>query len=226
MWLEWMLRQLIKLGDPRAVTTCRRFAMDIQAGSSFPQEATAGYVLGIEGCARGDEAPVERPLAVDAVHLAWHNVGDMLFWLHKDRTGHRETIASLWQRIDGATLIAAGDVLFQLSQSQWRMQAENDDMDLCALFPAEARRVAMACLDHEGILPSAFGFPTHYDERLIAFLIKALGSFGDSNSLPILKVYAEIEKFGRAAIEAIESIQQRLLHGAASAHPSGLGAAP
>ena len=125
----------------------------------------------------------------------------MLFWLHKDRTGHRETLTTLWQRIDGATLIAAGDVLFQLSQSKWHMQSENNYIDLCALFPAEARRIATACLDHEGILPSAFGFPTHYDERLVAFLIKTLGSFGDSDSLPILKVYAEIEKFGRAAIE-------------------------
>jgi len=226
MWLEWMLRELIKLGDQRAVTTYRRFAMDIQAGSSFPQDATAAYVLGIEGCARWDEMPVERPPAADAVHLAWHNVGDMLFWLHKDRTGHRETLASLWQRIDGATLIAAGDVLFQLSHSKWHMQSDNNYIDLCALFPAEARRIATACLDHEGILPSAFGFPTHYDERLVAFLIKTLGSFGDSDSLPILKVYAEIEKFGRAAIEAIESIQQRHLHGAAPAHPSGPAAAP
>ena len=226
MWLEWMLRELIKLGDPRAVTTCRRFAMDIQAGSSFPQEATAAYVLGIEGCARWDESPVERPRVADAVHLAWHNFGDMLFWLHKDRAGHRETIAFLWQRIDGATLIAAGDVLFRLSQSKWRMQSENDDIDLCALFPAQARGIATACLDHEGILPSAFGFPTYFDERLIAFLIKTLGSVGDSGSLSILKVYAEMEKFGRGAIEAIESIQQRLLHGAAPAHPSGLAAAP
>jgi hypothetical protein len=226
MWLEWMLRELIKLGDSRAVTTYRRFAMDIQAGSSFPQDATAAYVLGIEGCAHWDERPVERPRAADAVHLAWHTVGDILFWLYKDRTGHRETIASLWQRIDGATLIAVGDVLFQLSQSRWRMQAESDDIDLCALFPAEARRIALACLDHEGILPSAFGFPTYYDERLVAFLIKTLGSFGDSGSLPILKVYAEVEKFGRAAIEAIESIQQRLLHGAAATPPSPLAVEP
>ena len=226
MWLEWMLRELIKLGDSRAVTTFRRFAMDIQAGSSFPQDATAAYVLGIEGCARWDETPVERPRAADAVHLAWHNIGDILFWLHKDRTGHRETIASLWQRIDGASLIAAGDVLFQLSQSKWRMQSENNDIDLCALFPREARRIATVCLDHEGILPSAFAFPTYFDERLIAFLIKTLGSFGDSSSLPILKVYAEIEKFGLAAIQAIESIQQRVLHSVLPAHPSGSIAAP
>jgi len=227
MWLEWMLRELIKLGDPRAVTTCRRFAMDIQAGSSFPQEATAAYVLGIEGCARWDETPVERPRPAEAMHLAWHNIGDMMFWLHKDPTGHRETLASLWQRIDGATLIAAGDVLFQLSQSKWHMRSENNDIDLCALFPAEARRIATACLDHEGILPSAFGFPTYYDQRLIAFLIKTLGSSGDSGSLSILKVYAETEKFGRAAIEAIESIQQRLLHDGAAPTPSSrLSAAP
>ena len=132
--------------------------MDIQAGSSFPQDATAAYLLGIKGCARWDE-PVERPPAADAVHLAWHNFADMLFWMHKDRMGQPETIASVWQRIDGETLIAAGDVLFQLSHSEWRMQSEKDDIDLCALFPAEARRIAMACLDHEGILPSAFGFP-------------------------------------------------------------------
>lgn len=213
MWLEWMLRELIQLDDPHALTTFRRFAMDIQAGSSFPQDATAAYVLGIEGCARWGEAPVERPPAADAVHRAWHIIGDILFWLYKDRTGHRDAIAALWHRIDGTILLAAGDVLFQLSKSKWRTQSANNDIDLCALFPAEARRIATASLDHEGILPSVFGFPSYFDERLVAFLIETLGIFGDSGSLPTLKVYAEVEKFGRAAVQAIESIQQRLIQG-------------
>jgi hypothetical protein len=226
MWLGWMLHELIKLGDPRAITTCRRFAMDIQAGSSFPQDATAAYVLSIEGCARWDKTPVERPPASDAVHIAWHTLGDILFWLRKDLTGHREAIASLWRRIDGALLIAAGDVLYQLSHSKWHLLCDRNDLDLCALFPREARRIATACLDHEGVLPSAFRFPTVFDDRLITFLLKTLGSFGDSGSLPILKVYAEMEKFGRAAVDAIECIQRRLLQGPSAPNGPGLAAGP
>jgi hypothetical protein len=182
--------------------------------------------LGIEGCARWDETPVERPRAADAVRLAWHNLGDILFWLYKDRAGHREIIAALWQRVDGATLVAAGDVLFRLSQSRWRMQAEDSDIDLCVLFPTEARRIATACLEHEGIVPSAFGFPTFYDEGLMAFLIKTLGTVGDSDSLPILKAYAEMEKFGRAAVDAIECIQRQLLQRSSASSGPGVAAAP
>jgi hypothetical protein len=216
MFLDWMLRELIKIGDPRAIKTCRMFASEVQAGSSYPQGATAAYVLGIEGCARWDETPVERPSASDPVQAAWHTLGDILFWLHKDRTRYLDTIAALWRRIDGATLIAAGDVLFRLSGSSWCRQSETTDIDLAVLFPSEARRIAEGCLGHEAILPSAFSFPTVADERLVTFLITTLGGCGDSDSLVILKVYAEMEKFGRAAIEAIESIQQRRLRDHAS----------
>jgi hypothetical protein len=217
MFLEWMLRELINQGDPRAVTTCRRFALEVQAGSSFPQAATAAYVLGIEGCARWDEVPVERPPTSEPVQVAWYTLGDILFWLHKDKSAHRDTIASLWQRFDGPALIAAGDVLFQVSKSSWFLSSAIDDLDLAVLFPSDVKRIVEGCLGHEGILPSVFSFPTVFDERLVTFLIKTLGRCGDSGSLSILKVYAEIERFGSGAIDAIESIQQRLLRANSSA---------
>lgn len=217
MFLDWMLRELIEIGDPRAVATCRRFAADIQAPSAFPQGATATYVLGIEGCARWEETPIERPTAADSAHAAWHTIGDILFWLHKDATRHREAIASLWRRLDGQILLATGDVLHQLASSQWRSLREHEQgIDLTALFPHEVRRVAQACLNQAAALPSVFRSNNFIDEQLIRFLIGALGRCGDRGSLAVLKVYAEVEKFGRGAVEAIQPIQQRLLQNSAA----------
>lgn len=215
MFLDWMLRELIEIGDQRAAATCRRFAADIQTPSAFPQGATATYVLGIEGCARWQDAPIERPAAADAAHAAWHAIGDILFWVHKDTTKHRDAIDSLWRRLNGQVLLAAGDVLHQLASSRWRSLREHQEhIDLIVLFPDEVKRVAEACLNHEEALPSAFRSNIVIDEQLIRFLIGALGRCGDHGSLGILKVYAEVEKFGRGAVEAIQSIQQRLLQGA------------
>lgn len=218
MFVDWMLRELIEIGDPRAVATCRRFAADIQAPSAFPQGATATFVLGIAGCARWQETPIDRQRAADCAHAAWHTIGDILFWVHKDITKHREAIAILWRRLDGQILIAAGDVLHQLASSQWRSSREDEHgIDLIALFPHEVRRVAEACLNQAAALPSVFRSNNFIDEQLVRFLIGALGRCGDRGSLAVLKVYAEVEKFGRVAVAAIQSIQQGLLEGSAAA---------
>jgi hypothetical protein len=102
--------------------------------------------------------------------------------------------------------------------SRWRSPHEHEqDGDLAALFPDDVRRIAEACLNHEGALPSVFMSNAFLDERVIRRLIGELGRCGNEGSLTILKVYAEIEKFGRAAVDAIQSIQERLLQGSAPA---------
>jgi hypothetical protein len=98
MFVGWKLRELIKIGDARAVATCRRFAADIETPSPFPQEVTVTYVLGIEGWPRWDGAPIERPSATDPARAVWHLLGDILFWVHKDSTKHPDAITSLWRR--------------------------------------------------------------------------------------------------------------------------------
>jgi hypothetical protein len=217
MFMDWKLRELLNLDDSRAVITFRRFAADIEAPSPFPQQATATYIRGIEGCARWDAAPVQRPISEEAVRAAWHAIGDILFWLYKDLTGHREAISSLWRRVDGQVLLAAGDVLHQLASSRWRSPQEQEpEVNLVALFPDEARRIAEGCLNHEGALPSVFMSNAYIDEQVIRFLIGVLGRCGNGGSLTILKVYAEIDRFGHAAVEAIQLIQQRILQSAAS----------
>ena len=77
--------------------------------------------------------------------------------------------------------------------------------------------VAEACLNHAAALPSVCPSHTFIDEQLNRFLIGTLGRCGDGGSLAVLKVYAEVDKFGRATVEAIQSIRQRLLQGSASA---------
>jgi hypothetical protein len=125
----------------------------------------------------------------------------------------------LWRRLDGHILIAAGMyVLHQLASSEWRSSRQHEHgIDLIALFPHEVRRVAEACLNQATALPSGFRFNNFIDEQLVRFLIGALGRCGDRGSLAVLQVYAEVEKFGRAAVEAIQSSQQRLLEGSAGA---------
>lgn len=207
---DWMLQELLKVGDDHALPIYQRFASQVSVGpTGTMQEAIAAYELGIAGCARWSGTRPRYQGGESAAHRAWDTMGEILFRLYRRRyAGTPESLSDLWASLDGDTLIASGDVLLQILNSGWRLQDDAfEGQHLATRFPHEVRRIVIACLTHEGPLPSIFPYPTHQGGHR-PFLIATLGKTGTEVDIPLLREFVEHPEFGRAAILAIEQIRQ------------------
>lgn len=119
---DWVLKELLRDDASDALPVYQRCASGIEPKTPFSQEAVASYVLGIEGCARWSDVPPAYRSGASPEHQAWQTVGEILFWLARgcQASDGDQRIAALWARFEGPVLLAAGDVFYHLSRSQWR----------------------------------------------------------------------------------------------------------
>ena len=210
-WLsDWMLQELLKIGDERALPVYQRFASQVSSSmTAMVQEAVAAYELGIAGCARWSDAPPKYEGDDSPAHQAWRTIGEILFWIYRSRiTGATPPLESLWARLDGEALIAAGDVIYQFAHAEWRLRdGVSEGPNLARHSPAEVRRVVLACLSRRGALPSIFPHGA-IDGGPTGFLLSTLGEVGTAIDIPVLLAFVEDPQLGRTAVAAIERINK------------------
>jgi hypothetical protein len=211
---DWILGELLRYDGPNALAVYQRCAAGIDATNPFRQEAVACFTMGVEGCARWSDMPPKYSQGDNPEHRAWQLVGEILFWRARGaRSAEGEQrIEELWQHFTGPVLLAAGDVLFQLRQSGWRLRDhDRPATDLVNAFPTAARYIIQACLKHPDSLPSIFpAFPGSHRDA-IRFLITTLGELPDPSSIPILQELSDDPDFGADAVRAVEAIQRAAL---------------
>lgn len=209
-WLaDWMLQELMKVDNERAVPVYKRFASGVLSSTAMLQEAVAAYELGIAGCARWLDAPPAYAGDGSPAHEAWRIIGEVLFWTYRGPTTHTtDLLDGLWNQIDGQVLIAAGEVVHQLAQTQWRFHTGvSEGTSLSSRYPQHMRRIALAGLSHRGAVPSIFPHPTAFSRDLSQFLVTTLGKVGTEADVPVLLALVEDAHLGRAAISATEQIK-------------------
>jgi len=215
---DWIVRELLRLGDARALPALQRYASCVRLDINSPQEAVTAFLLGIEGCARWSDEPPVYDGDESLPHQAWGVIGRILFWAQRPaRRDCAPQIAALWKSLQGEVLVAASDVLYYVANSdRFFGDRHHKSFDLIATFPKEARRVAEAGLAHEGLTPSLFPYFSNLDGGLKGFLITTLGRVADETAIPLLRPFVDDAKLGKRAIEAIERINGAALQGRAT----------
>ena len=211
--LDWILRELFQYGGRHALPIYQRCASGVNAEGFSAQEAVAIFVLGIRGCAQWSEAPPPYQKGDSLEHQAWQIIGEILFWVGRGdaATGSRLRMEELWARFEGPILLAAGDVLYQLSHSEWCIGNDRQVIDLIAMFAKEVRPIVEYCITQRESLPSVFRYGGSADRDVIRFLIHTLGKIGDETANPTLRSIVDDREFGKDSIQAIESIQKTIL---------------
>src|SRR6266540_3879823 len=210
---DWILRELLQWGGKHALHIYQHYASGVNAESFSAQEAVATFVLGIEGCAQWSDAPPPYQKGESPEHQAWQAIGEILFWLSRgsEAADSRQRIEELWARCEGPVLLAAGDVLYQLSHSRWFLGDHRTGINLITMFAKEVRPIVEYCIIHRESLPSLFQHGGSTDRNVIRFLLGALGSIGDDSAIPTLQEIVDDREFGKDAIQAIESIRKTIV---------------
>jgi hypothetical protein len=210
--LDWILEELLKLDDPRALPIYRRFCGDMAPGLTTAQERTAAFVLSLEGCARwssqwpafaGGDGPAET---------AWRAFSRILFSMFRGGDSANGVVG--WTQLRDDAILAAGDVLYRLSACEMRLH--NRQLGLLDQLRVndgeELRSIGESCLRYTGTLPSVFPHAEHWQSDVKRFLISLLGKVGTSASMPLLQSLADDPQFGESAIAAINELNaSRLL---------------
>lgn len=126
-------------------------------------------------------------------------------------TDNSQRIKELWARFDGPVALAAADVFYQLTHSQWRLRDRCPVADLISTFAKEIRPILEQCITDRESLPTIFRYGGSCDRNVIRFLIEALGTIGDAATVLKLQLIADDPEFGRHAIQAIQSIQKNAM---------------
>jgi hypothetical protein len=172
------------------------------------QEAVAAYELGIAGCARWSETPPIYQGGDSPSDHAWRVIGEILYWVHRGRfVQDTPELTPLWEQLEGDTLIAAGDVLYHLTNVGWRAREDAlEGPNLVHRFPAQVRRIALAGLEHTGNVPSVFPHSSILYGGLAGFMLSSLGIVGVEADVSVLRRFVEDTNVGRIAVAAIERI--------------------
>jgi hypothetical protein len=206
-WNDWLLSELVKAGDPKALPAFKHWATCLNPDTIFQQGWTACYLLAIQGCALFLEEPPE----VDAQtndQAAWQCYGAILFWMHRPQFDSREIrtrCAPYWQRLSNELLPAAADPLcqFMWASDTYVHRGGPAVGQLLRMFPDEARQILEWGLKHRESLSSIFR--PHVSER-ISDIIHILGSVGNAETIELLRSYTDDRSLGRVAISAIKQL--------------------
>jgi hypothetical protein len=208
---DWTLRELLRLGDREALPAFLRWATAIDTGSSFPQEATACFVLGVIGCAQHLEVPPRFAETRTDVERAWQAYGIILFWVYKpglSEDDRRAAARPWWERLRTEWPFEAVDPLLQIERADWKCRREDRRAlaDLCAMFPDDVRGILEFGLTNRGRLTGLFGrMPLREEET--ASIIRWLGSVGDRQTVRLLEPLVDAPDLGPSALEAVRKLK-------------------
>jgi hypothetical protein len=207
-WSEWIVRELFRYGDERAVPVYERFASGIESNTVIVQEAVAAFVLGIYGWARSADAPPPYRMGDSPAHRAWRTIGECFFWMAKgNQRRATEVLETVAADLDDPVVLGMGDVLYQLSHSRWRLRDDHPSIDFAATFAEQWRPIVRRCVVKRSSLSSIFRYGGSMDRKVSAYLVQLLGRIGDETSTATLRTLVEDPDLGTEAIRALESIE-------------------
>jgi hypothetical protein len=205
---DWILQELLQINDRRTLPVFEKFAVTIERDSLNRQDAVAHFVLGVVGCARWLQRP---PVFVgdgspDA--YAWEVIAEQLFWLYRGASTRQGSKQTTWHDLEGDARLAAGIAFHDLETARWKLTPDEcqSHPDLVEHYPEEFQTIAEYCLANRKQLAARFSRHNR-DESVIKYLIATLGSLATTHSREILQELVADPVYGRAAIDALKSLQ-------------------
>ena len=216
-----LLLELASFGDRDVGESIARWTNPPPADNrTMPQSdihvfVAAHIALGRLGC----PLPVHRAAGESPSERALKACGTILYWCNRvdlDEEGRREAcapaVAVLTQHGNGA----AFDVLRECEdvwRDGWDLLPGDEPVvrSVVGLFPAEATAISRDALSDP---KSQIGYFRHWSrfdrERILAFGIRVLESYGNRSDRSLLRQYAATQEFGGQAISALRAIEERL----------------
>jgi hypothetical protein len=208
---DWALKELLRLGDKRALPAFEHWATRLDTKECFAQQAAWCYVLGVIGCARFLAEPPALLNPQSDVERAWQAYGNILFWLYKPGLSpeQRRAAAALpWQQLQTEWPFDAVDPLMQLEDVilTWGPPARRVVDDLCAEFRDQVRQVLEFGLKNRARLTGFFG-RMPMDGYEFARMVGRLAAVGDRRTARLLESFVETPDLGRLAVEAVRQLK-------------------
>jgi len=215
MWTDWIISELLRYGDGRALKIFRRFAARVVVTSFSHQNAVSSFLRAVVGCAKLQDREWMTSEIPDVDQHAWRLVGTLLFTIESLTSGNslqsQETSQSqILDQIFEEVPFAIADVLYQIHHASliWGTQSPSlKKFDLARLFPKEFREIADHSLRNKEHLTSVFSTFEFGKGDRARFLIQTLGRVGDENNLELLRSLIDDPDLGNDALRAIRSIQ-------------------
>lgn len=213
---DYILEELIKVPDVRALPAFERWATDIDAESSNLQETARVYALAQGGCALFRPFPTQIADLDSDSKRAWQLYGEILFWGNKSTLSHGDMLAKcapLWGRLRNEMPFEAIDPLMHL----WKSGVSIDTkipIKVLQELATDFRDTVLSLLEfglaNRGRLITVFERLTSFLEKdRTLFLIRLLGEIGRSSSIRALESLTETTEYGEVSVEAIRSIRKR-----------------
>jgi hypothetical protein len=169
---------------------------------------------------------VELPSVSEAetdTSLALWACGELLYWNNRVDLPPdvlQERCASIWSSLLHHDLGVAADALMRFEMrvafQDWRPvgRAKDAVFSIASLFPEHVTEVCKAALQRLDKQRSYFGdmqfrYEAEHGRGIAAFAITALGEWGDTSALPLLRQFVEHDRLSGPALDAIRSIEVR-----------------
>ncbi|MGD1092498.1 MAG: hypothetical protein ABSB35_10980 [Bryobacteraceae bacterium] len=209
LFQAWYLRELRKVGCNGAKDILARLGSRIDGDAFCPQETVETFAVANEAWASISEEPLHYADPSSPDHRVWAIAGELIFWLSRpDGQNTPARAATLFVDLRGAPE-AVPDVLHHLGSGYMGTRQAAPFTTWLAKHRDGVRAVLDCCLEHEGRLTSAFKGAEYRQRELFSWVISTLAEIGDSKSIQRLRVWTDHPVYGKGAIRAIETIEQR-----------------
>lgn len=208
-----ILTRLVQRPSPQSEDVFLKFALPPPSTRVFLNGPPTTFRLAYAGLARICATPPAPPAPRNADEASWHHWGTILFWSQKPDTPEATARAGCevaWSRLSTDLLRAAVDPLFQMERYGGSSSVPFKPIE--HLFPGELKKLLEHSLPLRAELTSinsGDGNRLHGDR--INFIINKLAVIGDEVSLPVLEPLCDSSGHGRAAVQAVKAIQERII---------------
>lgn len=208
LFQAWYLRELRKLGCDGAKDVLARLGSRVDGDAFCPQETVETFVVANEAWAAISEAPIPYADVSSPDHHVWAIAGELIFWLNRSDCENNSARVSILLQ-DMLQRPQAVPLLLHLGTGYMGSQHAAPLPALLARHRVDLRSVLNNSLEYEGRLTSAFKGAEHRQAELFSWVISTLADIGNGESADKLRVWTDHSVYGRHAIRAIETIEQR-----------------
>ena len=221
-WLGPLLLELASFGDQDVGESIARWTNPPPADNrTMPQSDIQAFVVAHIALARlGCPLPSHCTVGNNPSARALKACGTILYWCNREDLDEEERLkackpelAVLAQHEKGAALDVLRECEDVLGEGLKLLPGERPVMrSVVGRFPAEAAAISRDALCDPMNQVGYFRHWSQFDrERIVAFGIRVLESYGNSSDRSLLREYASSQEHGRRAIAALRAIEERVM---------------
>src|SRR5271157_2586051 len=206
---DWILSELLRLGDGASLEVFKKYATGIEKGSSFINEAVSAFVISVIAYARLSDSRLEMKCGDTLDEQAWANIGEILFW-HERRNKEPDRsdrhVRELWAKAQGAIAAAIPDVIFHLERHFFG-ELVGQNIHLLEAYPSEICEVFKEALRRRSEISSLWFNSGVLCRESVSYTISVLSELGDSSCADVLHELIDDPSFGEEAVRAVRRLR-------------------